>query len=144
MHFSVLVIGDNVDSQLEPYYQDLEVDEYLVDEVTNYDKQRILDFYRKHKEEEFESFDDCYAKYGDDWNGNAYRKDADGVWQEYSTYNWDAQWDWYEIGGRWAGKIIVNDDVEYYNRPNFSWGWSEEDKEKITREKDRHSSYQRH
>lgn len=133
MHYLVMVIGEDVEAQLEPFYQDLEVDEYEVGEVDDYEKQRMLDYYER-QGETFQSFDDCYKEHGHDWNWNCYRKDADGVWREYSTYNPNAEWDWYEIGGRWAGKIRVKEGVEY-EMPNFSWGWPEEEKKKVLAER---------
>lgn len=133
MHYLVMVIGEDVEAQLEPYYQDLEVDEYEVGEVDDYEKQRMLDYYEK-QGETFQSFDDCYKAHGQDWNWNSYRKDVDGIWKEYSTYNPYAEWDWYEIGGRWAGKIRVKEGVEY-EKPNFSWGWPEEEKKKVLAER---------
>lgn len=133
MHYLVMVIGDNVEEQMEPFYQDLEVDEYEVGEVEDYEKQRMLDYYER-QGEAFQSFDDCYKEHGQDWNWNSYRKDVDGIWKEYSTYNPNAEWDWYEIGGRWAGKIRVKEGVEY-EMPNFSWGWPEEEKKKVLAER---------
>lgn len=133
MHYLVMVIGDDVEGQLEPYYQDLEVDEYLVDELHDYDKEYMLKFYAD-KGEIFESFDECYELHGFDWNGNLYRKDNNGKWFEYSTFNPNAEWDWYQIGGRWAGMIKVKKGVGY-NHPHFSWGWSDEDKLKIISER---------
>ena len=56
-----MVIGEDVEGQLEPYYQDLEVDKYLVGEVEEYDKEYMLKHYAK-KGEEFKDFDECYAK----------------------------------------------------------------------------------
>lgn len=133
MHYLVMVIGEDVEAQLEPFYQDLEVDEYEVGVVDDYEKQRVLDYYEGHGET-FQSFDDCYKEHGKDWNWNRYRKDPDGVWREYSTYNPNAEWDWYEIGGRWAGKIRVKEGVEY-EKPNFSWGWPEEAKKEALAER---------
>ena len=56
--------------------------------------------------------------------------DEDG--NEISTYNPDSKWDWYQVGGRWAGGIKLKDTVDYskYELPNFSWGWSEDNKAK--------------
>ena len=130
MHYLVMVIGEDVHAQMEAFAQDLEVEEYLVDVVCDREKEDCLRFYTERYREKFESFEECYKAHGRDWNGNAYRKDEDGVWREYSKSNPDAHWDWYEIGGRWAGKIQVKDGVEF-NNPNFSWGWSEEKKREI-------------
>jgi hypothetical protein len=46
-----------------------------------------------------------YKKNGRSWNNNAWEKSEDGVWQEWSTYNSDSKWDWYTVGGRWAGLL---------------------------------------
>jgi hypothetical protein len=54
------------------------------------------------------------------------------------TRNPDSKWDWYEIGGRWAGSLKHKADIagesELPPPPNFSWGWSEEDQQKILAE----------
>lgn len=34
---------------------------------------------------------------------------------EYSTYNPDSKWDWYEVGGRWSGLLISKADGKEYN-----------------------------
>lgn len=133
MHFLVMVIGENIEEQMDPYYQDLEVDEYLVGDMSETDKERMMDYY-KSKGFEFVTFDECYEENGYDWDGGRCRKDEDGVWREYSTYNQDAEWDWYEIGGRWAGRIVLKEGAEY-KAPNFSWGWSKEDKKKVLKER---------
>lgn len=99
-----MVIGDNPEQQLAPYSENLEVPEYLVEEVSEHDKQRMLDYYNENREKPYTDFDNCYADNGEDWNGNSYRKNEDGVWCEYSTYNPNSKWDWYLLGGRWSGR----------------------------------------
>ena len=54
---------------------------------------------------QFSTFESLYEQNGDDWNGNTWRKDENGVWAEYSTYNPDSKWDWYTVGGRWRNSI---------------------------------------
>ena len=124
-----MVIGEDADTQMEPFAQDLIVEEYEVGIVSESEKEDMMRFYSRNSTP-FTDFEECYKKNGDDWNGNTWRKDEDGVWREYSRYNPDAHWDWYEIGGRWAGKIVVKEGVEYV-KPNFSWGWPEDDKRKV-------------
>ena len=104
-HYVVLVIGENPESQLEPFDENLECEPYLVGDVDEAEKQRMLDFYER-TGEKFNSFEECYAVNGNNWNGNRYQLDNDGVWREYSTYNPDSKWDWYELGGRWSGGFI--------------------------------------
>ena len=40
-------------------------------------------------------FETLYDFFGDDWNGNRYRKNEQGVWVEYSTYNPNTVFDYY-------------------------------------------------
>lgn len=102
-HFVVMVIGDNPEGQLAPYDENLEVPEYLVEEVSERDKQSMLDYYNTEREEPYMDFDKCYAANGEDWNNNKYHRNENGVWCEYSTYNPNSKWDWYKLGGRWSG-----------------------------------------
>lgn len=88
-----MVIGDNPEQQLAPYDENLEVPEYCDGEVSDADKKTMMDYYKS------ENFDECYAQHGEDWNDNRYRKNEDGVWCEYSTYNPKSKWDWYQLGG---------------------------------------------
>ena len=128
-----MVIGEDVERQLAEFDENLEVEKYLVGEVEEYDKEYMLKHYAK-KGEEFKDFDECYAKYGRDWNYNQYEKGSDGKWYEYSTFNPNAEWDWYQVGGRWAGKIKVKEGVGF-TKPEFSWGWSEDARAKILAER---------
>lgn len=43
-----------------------------------------------------------------------------------STYNPDSQWDWWQIGGRWADLLFINESCEGI-RGEKSWGWGERD-----------------
>lgn len=38
-----------------------------------------------------------------------------------STYNPKAEWDWYQIGGRWAGYLIVNKSAKDTSKGSPSW-----------------------
>ena len=106
-HFAVLVIGGDVEGQLARYDEKLNVPEYIAEEVTQQDK----DFFLQHNQtisgSENKTFDELYEEYGEEWNNNEWRKDENGVWQRYSTYNPDSKWDWYSIGGRWSGQFIT-------------------------------------
>jgi hypothetical protein len=51
--------------------------------------------------------------------------------------NPNAKWDWYEIGGRWAGKLNIKSEFKHLYKndtPNFSWGWDSNDKMNVIRE----------
>lgn len=65
----------------------------------------------------FEEYLKEYCK--DEWNEEA---------QDYGYWeNPNAKWDWYEIGGRWAGRLKVASDCENCGVGKKSWGWGNED-----------------
>lgn len=110
-HFTVLVIGDNIEEQLAPYSEQICVEKYKKGEVSQEDKDQMLDYYKRNKGFEG-TFEECYAQYGEDWNGNYWEQDENGVWCEYSTYNPKSQWDWYQVGGRWSGFFKLKEGAE--------------------------------
>ena len=108
-HFTVAVIvpkdrkeselENYIDHIMEPFDEGIEVEPYIA--LT---KEELLVKYNEYKERgdnsnlTFEEFSDDYCGYGNDEEGNA-----------LSTYNPNAKWDWYEIGGRWNGLIETKD-----------------------------------
>ena len=132
MHSLLIVVGGgNLDELMHPYWEGLEVDEYLVGEVDESDKQRIMRYYSNQDGVAYPTFDSCYEKHGKDWNDNAYRKGDDGVWRQYSRFNPNSKWDWYQVGGRWAGRIALKEGAELIRPVEFSWGWSKEEQDKV-------------
>lgn len=162
-HFSVLVIGENVEEQLSPYDENSSVNEYFVKEVSEKDKKEFIEFYNTlqtdkdygiKSQEEIEenkklSFKQLYKKYGDSWNGNIW-KEKKGVWEEYSTYNPKSKWDWFEVGGRWAGMFKLKKGRKgHLQKPHILKICKELDKErveenkKLTKEKRVDSAYKK-
>ena len=91
------------------------------------DKERYYSYIAYHNQEEYvalvlekcpdilKKFDDLYAKYGDSWNRNSWRKNiVTDVWEEFSTYNPKSKWDWYQVGGRWD-KCLLTKSGELVN-----------------------------
>jgi hypothetical protein len=129
-HFSVLVIGPNVVQQLAPYHEfecTGDDNEYVIDvDVT----EQIRADFAKYSEEN-ESFADWY----EGWSGHQciLQNDAalttvDGVPEEmefgYAIIDADgnlvkainhtnpnAQWDWYQVGGRWSNWLRLKPPV---------------------------------
>lgn len=137
MH-SLLIIaetrGNSIPDILEPFDENHEVEEYCVGEVPENERQHFLDYYNDHTPGyhfSMEQFDELYKAKGQDWNNNRWRKGEDGIWKEYSTYNPDSLWDWYEVGGRWAANLQLKEGVEPMLPVHFSWGWKEEEKKKV-------------
>jgi len=116
-HFTVLVIGKDPEGQLEKYDENLEVPLYQKDLVSESEKASFLAIYQTYDEKrtyakltpeeaeanKLKSFDELYDEYGDDWNSNYWKKNADGEWAEFSTYSPNSKWDWFTLGGRWTG-----------------------------------------
>jgi hypothetical protein len=115
-HFTVLVIGENPEKQLEPFDENIEFPEYEKGLVPEEEKKRFVEFYTTPSDEKYFklseegaeenkklSFDELYGKYGEGWNGDCWSKNIDDELAEYSTYNKNSKWDWYQLGGRWTG-----------------------------------------
>lgn len=75
-HFTVLVIGEDPESQLAPFDENLEMDEYLEGAVSEGDMQRFLEYYRKEKNA-IGDFETVYKEFGEDWNGRQWRYEED-------------------------------------------------------------------
>ena len=101
-----MVIGDDPEKQLAPYDENMKVNEYCDGELSEKDKQRMLDYYNESRTTLYKDFDECYAENGEAWDGNSCKKNENGVWCEYSIYNPQSKWDWYVLGGRWSGAIL--------------------------------------
>jgi hypothetical protein len=110
-HFTVLVIGDDVEGQLAKYNEDISVAPYAATTRKEcVEKQKKIlasdDVYRDEylakvramTEEEF--WADQTGHY-DEFNSNG---------EPLSTYNPDSKWDWYLLGGRWTGVLPVKEE----------------------------------
>lgn len=89
---------------IEKYPSRTSPEDYLTNLVYK-NKEKFVEYFKANKPEMYASFEQLYAKNGDDWNGMCWRKDPNGVWGVYSTYNPNSKWDWYSNGGRWAKSI---------------------------------------
>lgn len=160
-HFALLVVGDNIDEQLEKFDENLETPRYV-----KYTKEQLI---AKERKEIEEYKNGTYAKYLADpeayaadctnenhleylknefpkkleWTDEElyahgiryYDEDEIGPDGEvYSTYNPNSKWDWYQIGGRYAGRLILKEGVEKEAEPEFSWGWDAKAMEEVLQE----------
>ena len=75
-------------------------------------KEEYCKFFIEKFPELFADFDKQYEEHGEDWNDYQWKKNDDGVWEEWSTYNPDSKYDWYSLGGRW-GKSIKTKSGEF-------------------------------
>lgn len=127
-HYKVLVIGDNIDDQLAPYDENLEVEAYQ-DPDFNFTEalERARAFYREQPEYKAElDRNDDRAILAAFHEGEDLRWNEDGTASLWSTYNPKSKWDWWTIGGRYNASFKVKPDApaDYY-RPSERH-WSEE------------------
>lgn len=160
-HFKVMVVGNDHVGQLEKFNSEIVVPRYvrytkaqLIEkerkEIEGY-RTTVYAEYLKNKEAYVRSCHENvkHLDYLDNkfpkmlkWKAPRLYKEAikfydpedigaDG--EVYSTLNPDSKWDWYTVGGRWAGLLKLKDGI-VGNPPNFSYRWSEEDKNKLLNE----------
>lgn len=109
-HFTVLVIGEGIEGKLAPYDEGLQVTPYIektkkdlekeckemIEEAKNPPKDTTID-YRGYKEGM------SLAEFTKQYHEEELDKDSNML----TTYNPNSKWDWYEIGGRWKGMLIL-------------------------------------
>lgn len=102
-HFTVLVIGDGVDEQLQPYheYECTGVEDEYVVWVDEHDE--VLKDWPEHQDE-YDTIED----FAESWYG--YKKNDEGRFGRFTNPN--AKWDWWVIGGRWNGFFEVKEGRE--------------------------------
>lgn len=88
-----------------PNARDKETKEGWASALIYENPEKWVEYFKKGYPEFWNLFEETYTKFGDDWNGNNWRKDEDGVWAVYSSYNPNSKWDWYSVGGRWSNSI---------------------------------------
>jgi hypothetical protein len=94
-HFTVLVIGDDVEEQLQPFH------EY---ECTGIEDEHVM-FVEQNMEEAKTEFEkrkenyDSFEEFMKEWY--CAEKNEEGKWGTITNPN--AKWDWWTIGGRWSG-----------------------------------------
>jgi hypothetical protein len=113
-HFTVLVIGEGVDEQMQPFWEldmppsEAEHDERAVFslEFTKEQAEKDMADYKK-KEDNPKFVDQTLDVYMKDYHGYRYneKEGGYGYW-----YNPNAHWDWYSIGGRWSGFFKLKKD----------------------------------
>lgn len=109
-HFPVLVIGPDVDGQLAPYDENLEVEEHKEYEMVDADS-----WTGKHlveKDPDLDLNDQAAVVEALEAKGfGTYGFDDDGIFR-LSTYNPESRWDWYQVGGRWTGYFKLKEGAQ--------------------------------
>jgi len=103
-HFAVLVTNTDkvsLDEQLAPFDENTNVPEYrrYLDED---DIKSMREYYsKKNPDTDYSTLESLVPRL-DDWCGGEGGVDEKGLYY-LSQYNPDSKWDWYAVGGRWAG-----------------------------------------
>ncbi len=118
-HFlTYIVVPKKEDDRFNEYIADvmskfdenMQVEEYFVKDLTDEDKMRFINYLIADgsidNSKTIKDFNEIYKIHGEDWNYNEWKL-VDGVWKEYSTYNPNSKWDWYDVGGRWSNNLLT-------------------------------------
>lgn len=109
-HYTCMVIGDNPEDQLEPYYE-LECSmnreeimndpraEFIKEMSTTELEEEYLEKKEKYNYETLEEFAEDYYGYT--------KSESEDVWGRWT--NPKSKWDWYQLGGRWSGLIKLKE-----------------------------------
>lgn len=115
-HFIVVVVGDDYDYLLAPYSEGISVKPYPNTppeeilkkfkrvEVRSFQKQQNgvpLDLFEKRTIETVVNHGKVPSWWWKEYNGSGMDENGWGL----STYNPNAKWDWYSLGGRWTGTL---------------------------------------
>jgi hypothetical protein len=140
-HFAVWVVGDNVDEQLAPYDEGLHIEPYK-EYWNGKQEETVIRLLGKDNEEfvkELETKTSNAERWSfmvNTWNEHYEIQPGDSEYLYFdefgiyamSTYNPDSKWDWYQIGGRWAGEFKAKDGFEHLGIVGEkSWGMEDED-----------------
>lgn len=139
-HFTVLVIGEDPETQLEKFDESIEMPRYVrytKEQLTAKGRKRIEEYqqgtYAQYLADKEKYISECRGHHAHinylentfppmlSWNDDQiyeheaafYEPEDIGEQGEiYSTYNPNSKWDWYVLGGRWCCNIIRATDGE--------------------------------
>lgn len=129
-HFVGLCFGSYWDTDLEQYAEDLEVEAYVdrtkeeaINDVQRHQRKRYLDAVKALQTSNLNSHSMVFYQKIVDQGPSISKEDA---WKEVlswgyeldedenliSTYNPNSKWDWYCVGGRWNGFLVLKERKE--------------------------------
>ena len=108
-HFTVLIIGEDIEGKLAPYDEGLEVTPYISLKREELERERKEMIEEAKNPPEGTSIDYSVYKEGMslvEFVRLYHEQELDKEGDMLTTYNPDSKWDWYEIGGRWKGMLL--------------------------------------
>jgi hypothetical protein len=132
-HFSVMVVGEDIDQVLAPFDENLKVTPYRK-YMDRESIQRMAKNYDLIKEKD-ELFPESRYKellpHMEDWDRKEGFLDEEGKLYTFSTYNPKSKWDWYEAGGRWAGLLLSKSGEEVFSCKKKDIAYREGEKQRV-------------
>ena len=155
-HYTVAVISrtgteDEVEELLAPFDENMEVEKYVArtrEEIIKEGKENKEGWIEKLSQEDITkekllevltspAYDRARRLLASETDQDFYEAEAwpdnvgpDG--NEYSTYNPDSKWDWWDIGGRWSGELRDYDGGEHNVLRIANWDYNYIDPEEVT------------
>lgn len=133
-HFKALVIGDDIEDQLAPYDENIEMDPYRVegyDDLEEVEKALGWDRHEKNTRPQglTDPGDDLDARFEilSDWNGGELRINREtGHIEQWSRYNPLSKWDYWIVGVRGGPGFRIKPDASEkdYAPSNHRWSSS--------------------
>ena len=118
MHFTCLVFGDNVEEQLEPFYElecSMDQEEMRNDSrakfVEQFTTEELEEDFIRVKNEHPEHYYETLKDFAEDYHDCHQNKDDKNSWGRWTNPN--SKWDWNSVGGRWSGAFKVKDYPKY-------------------------------
>lgn len=116
-HYTVMVIGEDIEDILSPYDENMEVEEHIDrtkdeihEEFVKYKEKLLKEIESGTRTEPLNSFENLTKKIKSEnkkWVKEWCGQDTDDGGNTLSTYNPDSKWDWYSVGGRWIGSLLI-------------------------------------
>jgi hypothetical protein len=118
-HFTVLVryegnledVNGTIEDMLEPYNENTEVERYKV-YMESKDITRMAEHYKVDMTLPMVEAMLKLLSHMDDWTGHEggvdYDENGAPKLYNWSTYNPKSKWDWYSLGGRWQGMLLLH------------------------------------
>lgn len=123
-HAVVLVIGEAIEDQLAPYNENTETEPYK-DYIDASVEEWPLSFVAKEAPDlDLTNATAVAAWLTARWGPDeTYAADDQGIYT-MSTYNPQSKWDYWRIGGRWAGRLLLK-APDQQRTPELSWEWKD-------------------
>ena len=121
MHYLVMVFGNDPFKQMKKFNardSNLWTAAECLDALCEYEKEQTLNYYNS-KGLTFASFEECYEKFGYDYNYNSFRKHDDGIWYYYHVYNPNSEYDTIQLGGRYSNWLILKPESEQFSNIKY-------------------------